>query len=155
MEKHRGAVTEMMQDERTRRAVLASFGLRTSLRAGQVFDELQRWGASQADLALTLIRLRRTAAASALIGRRVPTVCPPALREAPQRRMAADEEDDLLDRVIVSVEPNPRLPTTPAWHRYREFRVGRTLRSCLTRGVTRRDVRGAVRRGWIRTRRPT
>lgn len=55
------------------------------------------------------------------------------------------------DRRIVWVTPNnPRQPGTTAATRWSEFRAGRTVSQLRVRGVTRRDVRAALRHGWIR-----
>lgn len=54
------------------------------------------------------------------------------------------------DPVVVFVARNPRLPTTPAFQRFKEFQVGRTAEQLLRRGVTHRDIREATRAGWVR-----
>lgn len=51
---------------------------------------------------------------------------------------------------ITYVAPNPRHPKTGAHDRYENFRPGRTVDEALARGATRKDLRSAVRRGWIR-----
>jgi hypothetical protein len=55
------------------------------------------------------------------------------------------------DRRITYVHPdNPRQPSTEAHLRWCEYRVGRTVGQLLVRGVTKRDVRRAVAKGWVR-----
>ena len=55
------------------------------------------------------------------------------------------------DRKIVWVqETNPRQPQSDAYHRWAEFKVGRTVAQLRSRGVTRRDLRRAERKNWIR-----
>jgi hypothetical protein len=85
--------------------------------------------------------------AERLIGRRI-TRCPPCLRlPAAQGVPSEREPDDRRMRVLVA--HNPRLPTTPAWHRFRLMRDDMTVRQYLTRGGRRGDIRLAVARGWI------
>jgi hypothetical protein len=105
----------------------------------------------QADLVLALLRGPPTlhAAAEALVGR--PIVRLPPVMPKPLPKLPPPPETPLADRrKVLAVAPNPRLPTTPAFHRYREVRVGRTVAQLLRRGVTRKDVREAVRNGWVR-----
>jgi len=51
--------------------------------------------------------------------------------------------------MIASVARNPRLPTTGAFQRFRVFRPGLTIAQCLARGVKKRDVRSAIKQGYI------
>jgi len=100
----------------------------------------------QATVVLALLRAARLPAAEHLVGKPITRV--PTLRSLSPPLRSPD--DSTLDRrTITRVEPNPRLPTTPAWSRYRLFRVGRTLGEFLLRGGRRGDVRLALRRGWI------
>jgi hypothetical protein len=149
MERHRDVVTRVCQSDGTREAILEHFGLRASLRTGQVFDELQRWGASQADVVLMLVRGGRSEDASILVGRVVPRVCPPCLAGRGEVRRL-EEEDEMLGRVIVWIEPECPRSAATARQRWSALRVGRTVGSALQRGFTRRDLRLATRRGWIR-----
>lgn len=50
---------------------------------------------------------------------------------------------------ITRLAPNPRLPTTAAWGRYRVLKVGMTLDQAYNRGVTKRDIREALRNKWM------
>lgn len=62
-------------------------------------------------------------------------------------RHPADPSSD--DRRVTAVAPNPRLPTTPAFQRYRLIKVGMTIGQLIRRGVTRKDILEAVRAGWV------
>lgn len=110
---------------------------------------LKKRGLGQADLVLSLLRID-TRGSRLLIARilgRPIMMCPgvflswrqngrPLVRRSPR---------------IVSVAPNPRRPNTPAHARYdAAFRTGRTIEEARARGARKRDVRGALRRGWIR-----
>ena len=53
---------------------------------------------------------------------------------------------------IARVLANPRRPRTTAHDRFElAFRPGRTIEEARSRGATRRDVRAALRHGWIET----
>lgn len=102
----------------------------------------------QADLILSLLRIN-TRGSRRLIERvlgRPILLCPgvhlawrvngkPLVRRSPR---------------IVSVVDNPRKPNTTAYDRFgRAFKPGRTVEQCLAHGARKRDLRGALRRGWI------
>ena len=113
---------------------------------------LSHQGLGQADVVLALLRgqdplLHR--AAEALVGRPIYKLPPQTVRELP-KTPAPPEVPPADRRVILEVAPNPRLPTTPAFQRYRLFRRGSTVAQVLMRGVTRKDLREATRGGWIR-----
>lgn len=110
---------------------------------------LSRRGLGQADLVLSLLRID-TRGSRLLIARilgRPIMLCPgvhlawrtngrPLVRRSPR---------------IVFVADNPRRPNTPAHARFdAAFRCGRTVEEARARGARKRDVRGALRRGWIR-----
>lgn len=112
-----------------------------------LYEELVTRGLGQADVVLELLRLSLLPEVEALIGH--PIVRLPARQtrpwpEAPRRLPTPD------DRRIVSVGRNPRLPTTPSFQRFKLFRPGVTLGSAVRRGATRKDIREALRSGWIR-----
>lgn len=114
-------------------------------------------GLGQADLVLCLLRLRDAHAAlrttiedliADLVGHPIEygPACLQCYRSGPTRVVRSRD-----DRRIVYVVPsNPRQPSTEAHLRWCEFRVGRTLGQLYVRGVSKRDVRRAVARGWIR-----
>jgi hypothetical protein len=93
-------------------------------------------------------------ALSTLLGHPV-TVCPPCLsryREEfhPTHPSARARHPD--DRRVLHVDRNPRLPTTPAFDRFRILRPGMSLRTYLTRVGTergRRDIRAWVAEGSV------
>lgn len=111
----------------------------------------------QADLVLCLLRLRDQhwgmrhafeAHITALIGHPicVGPACLQSYRTGPTRVVRSQD-----DRRITYVSPeNPRQPNTEAHMRWCEYRVGRTLGQLYVRGVSKRDVRRAVARGWIK-----
>jgi hypothetical protein len=113
----------------------------------------------QADLVLALLRLRDQrlgnrhllgAYVELLVGHPI-TVAPSCLLKYATNTSYPRVVRSKDDRKITYVAPaNPRAPTTDAYLRWCEFRVGRSLGQLYVRGVTKRDVRKAVRRGWIR-----
>jgi hypothetical protein len=121
------------------RAMTVRFNLQGS---GDLFDELQQSGYGQADLCLELLRLNLIPEVEVLIGKPIQRV-PGFSHCVPLPVVPRVETPD--DRRVVSVVRNPRLPTTPSFHRFQLFRPGVTIRSLLKRGVTRRDIREAAR----------
>jgi hypothetical protein len=108
-------------------------------------------GVGQADVVLALLRSDQEDfrhCAEALVGRPIYRAPRTALPAAPPPRGDSARTGDER-RVTRVVGHNPRLPSTPAWHRHRIFRPGMTVRQFLTRGGRRGDVRLAVRRGWV------
>ncbi len=114
-------------------------------------------GLGQADLVLCLLRLRdahsglRRAAEghiAALVGHAI-TVGPPCLMYY-RASGAPTVRTDLSPRISWVASENPRLPRTEAYLRWADFKIGRTEAQLKLRGVTRRDFRKAVRRGWIK-----
>jgi len=118
-----------------------------------LYSALRARGLSQADVVFSLLRHNAPWAVKAvetLIGRPI-TILPPAV--PPRTPKPATIPPRVGDRrIIVKVERNPRLPTTDSFQRYRELRPGRTLEQCLRRGVTRKDLREAMRSGWVEVR---
>jgi hypothetical protein len=116
---------------------------------------LYQRGLGQADLVLCLLRTDHFMArefVAMLIGHPI-TICTPCLLHyrtnggAPSIR----HPTSALDRRIIFVCPmNPRQPKTEAHLRWQDFKPGRTPRQVMTRGSTKRDVRRALRMGWIR-----
>lgn len=112
----------------------------------------------QADLVLCLLHLydrhhyRLTRAYIHLLVGRPISIGPPCLLRRPLVPFATIPPGPrtLLDRRITAVAPaNPRRVRTAAHGRWDDFMVGRTVGQLLSRGSTRREVRRAVRRGWI------
>lgn len=117
----------------------------------------------QADLVLSLLHIRDSASSAdrrrvlsfyvhRLVGRPILVGESCLLRyrvngHAPTILRTRDPRDRKITWVL---ETNPRQPSTDAHLRWSEFRVGRSVAQLRTRGVTRRDLRRAVRKGWIR-----
>jgi hypothetical protein len=126
-----------------------------------LFDVVRRAGLCQADVVLCLLRINSRAAlrlAERLVGRCI-THCPPCLalfrgplRVAP-RRCAASPDDR---RVVATSAPaavdkrgRRRLLGSPMYARMARVRPGMTLSQVVSRGLTRRDIRIAVKRGYF------
>lgn len=115
-------------------------------------------GLGQADLVLCLLRLRDrhhlrmiNVYVHLLVGRPILIGEPCLLRYATNGRPTATRSPLAEDRRVIYVQPdNPRQPSTEAHGRWREFKVGRSISQLRIRGVTKRDLRRAVRRGWVR-----
>ena len=106
-----------------------------------------RLGFANADVALMLLRLGHRDAAIGILGPRF-VVGPPALsrmREPPP----PPARESRWDRRIRGVAPNPRTPGSDAARRYALLEPGKTLAQCVARGAMKRDVRNAIKRGWI------
>jgi hypothetical protein len=74
-------------------------------------------------------------------------------RVLPPVRMGWPVINQLRTRVrrMRHVAPNPRRLNTPAHERYaRAFRVGRTLEEARIRGATTKDIRQALRMGYVK-----
>ena len=115
-------------------------------------------GLGQADLVLALLRLRDQHAGplgaaceshiATLIGHPI-VRCPSCLqsyRTGPTRVVRSKDDR----RITYVASANPRQPGTCAHLRWCEYKIGRTLGQLHVRGVTKRDVRCAVARGWVR-----
>lgn len=151
---HRLTVAELSANHSLSYLIRDYFGLPI---AHSLLSALVARGLGQADLVLCLLRIRdahsalRTAVEghiTALVGRAI-HACPSCLQlyNKPEIR----PERTLDDRRVTHVSPgNPRQEGTDAHMRWHEFRVGRTIGQLVTRGVTKRDIRRAVRNGWIK-----
>lgn len=126
---------------------LVRYDLRLSERP-MVYALLER-RMGQSDLILSLLRVGTPGARDRvedILGRPI-VLCPCVLLRwringAPPRVARTPR--------IARIVSNPRKPNTGAHARFAQaFRVGRTLEECRAYGATRRDVRSAVRRGWI------
>jgi len=146
--------------EDTLAQVLKALGLPIYPR--QALEVLMAGGMAQADVVLALLRLDTPdarAAAEALLGKPV-TRCPPGLEVYEPRGLYASaqwvlgllgpENRGADARRVIWVAPNPRLPTTPSWYRFRLLHVGITVGQFLIRGGQRRDVRGWSNEGSLR-----
>lgn len=125
------------------RALTVRLGLADDL---PLYDELARARYGQADVVLELLRLDLIPEVEALIGHPITRAPYSPPREPPPRPRPPRLADD---RCVVAVARNPRLPTTPSFQRFQEFKVGVPISSLLRRGVTRRDIREATRNAWV------
>ena len=108
-----------------------------------LYDELEDAGWQQADIVVTLLRSNLLPDVELIMGKRIER-CKGfegyiPLPIAPPRSISPD------DRKVTWVARNPRLPTTPSFQRFQEIKVGLTVSALLRRGVTRRDIREALR----------
>jgi hypothetical protein len=118
-------------------------------------ESIAEQGAGQADVVLGLLRVedpRFTLCAEALVGKPI-THFPPCLR-IPASQMEFMDPVGRERMVIRNIKPNPRLPTTMAFHRYKVFREGMTVQQALVRGAKKRDIRLAERKGWVQLEMP-
>jgi hypothetical protein len=127
-----------------------------------LFDVMSRAGLCQADVVLCLLRINSRAAlrlAERLVGRCI-THCPPCLAlfrgplRAPPRRSVVSTPDDRRVAAVsapVSVDQRGRrrLLGSPMYARMAQVRPGMTLAQAVSRGLTRRDIRIAVKRGYF------
>lgn len=122
-----------------------------------VYPQLRSRGYFTADVVLTLLAIGTAdarAGAQAIIGKPI-EVC----RPGPHYRETVSVIDQIASlpetvppadrRKVLSVERNPRLPTTDSFQRYKHFRPGRTVAQLIGLGVTRKDLREALREGWV------
>lgn len=147
LERYKQPVNDVAKPVRI--AVLKYFGLDFWIASPRIrlWGILRNRKISQADLILALLRINTTAslrAAESIIGKPI-THCPPCL--VLQNPTVAQR--GLPEARVVSVAPNPRHPKSGAYHRYENFRRGLTISQLIIRGVTKRDIRGVIRRKWV------
>ena len=122
-------------------------------------DVLRRAGLNQADVVLCLLRLdtrQSLALASRLVGRPV-TYCPPMLAMARGPRPVGRRADLKDDRVVLNVVPpsvkdsrsSRRLLSAPIYERLSAIKVGMRVSQLYARGVRQKDIRIALRRGYV------
>jgi hypothetical protein len=120
-----------------------------------LFDLCREAGLGQADLVISLVRAHSAEADAAierLIGR-------PILRLPPQRRdyrrpkiVSRTGDDRLVTAFSIgatTLRGGAILPGSPMYDRLAVIRPGMSLLGLVARGVSRRDIRIAVRRGWL------
>lgn len=121
-----------------------------NLGSGPLIVSLYRAGLGQADVVLALLKINSDCARRAverLVGRPI-TVCPSCLLIYDYNRSRPKLGSQ---PVITWVMRSPPLrSSTKIAACYPEFRVGRTREQLVCRGVSRGDIRRAVRRGWIK-----
>lgn len=120
-------------------------------RRGSLFDAAGEAGLCQADLVLVLLQRGHLSAAEHLVGRSIKRAPPIKLRGAPPPKLGPD---DRRVRVL-------RRPTQGEDGRKRELNTaiyvrldlllkdGQPLRRALDRGVSRKDVQVALKRGYM------
>lgn len=111
---------------------------------------LRRAGLGQADIVLCMMRIntrRSREIAEALIGRpiTVAQACRLTWQSNTQRPTVRRQPVITWICPDVSIRRRTRLAAA-----FQEFRVGRTREQLMSRGVSRGDLRRAIRRGWIR-----
>ena len=158
MKKHSRTVACINRDRLTKYLIRDYFQLSTKT---TLMASLLDRGLGQADLVLCLLHLRDRARGDhyrvlthyihRVVGKPI-LVGPPCLLRyhinghAPRVARAVTG-----DRKILWVTPaNPRQTGTQAHLRWSEFRIGRTISQLRKRGVTKRVLRKAERKGWIR-----
>lgn len=130
----------------TRRDIALYFSI--ALCGRLLSERLAENALGQADCVLALLRLDRMMEVEWLLGRRI-VHCPAAHKPAFLPSGSDLEVRSGDDRRIARVGVNTALPTTGKFYRWRIFRPGMTVGQAIVRGVTRRDVRLALRRGMI------
>lgn len=153
LEKYRDASASIRGDLR---AYLVDYFELSRRSRRSLFDLCREAQLSQADVVVALVRAHRSDADDSierLIGR-------PILRLPPQRRdyrrpvVRSRTGDDRLVTAFqigdVTLRGGAILPGSPMYDRLSVVKPGMSLLGLLARGVTRRDVRIAARRGWLR-----
>lgn len=104
----------------------------------------------QADLVLCLLRIGTRVArefVERLIGKPINVSRPAEL--VYRHNTSAPARVARVPRIISVIRENPCRRSTRFYNNFFHFRVGRTLAQLVARGVTRRELRLAQRRGWI------
>lgn len=119
-------------------------------RRGSLFDAAAAAGLCQADLVLLLLQQGHLSAAEHLVGRRIKRGKPIKRRGAPPPRLGPDDR-----RVRVLCRPSEfegakrQLKTAIYVRLDMLLKDGQPLRRALARGVRRKDVQVAIRRGYM------
>lgn len=147
----RATVTRYMVE----RGMLPGDVCQTGLHRAMVLSRL-----CQADVVLCLLRLntaRSLRAAELVVGRPI-TRCPSGLRlrrEAERRLRLSVEADERLEHVVSVTQPSAResgarrFLGAALYARLSVVRAGMTVSQMLARGVRRRDILLATRRGYL------
>lgn len=135
-------MSDTLRDEILRRVDATLWTGRREVRLSGI---LEARGYEQGEIVLMLLKIdgrEARALVESLVGRRITVAAMRRVEPPPQR---AEREPD--DRRVLRVIRNTRLPATRAYSRMSLARAGMTVRQLLSRGVTRRDLRIARRRG--------
>lgn len=114
-----------------------------------LYVSLRRRGLGQADLVVCLLRLNSRYSvhfAERLIGKPI-TRAPACLLR--YRTNGGPPRVLRQPRVVWVAPTNPCQRQTDLRLRFDHFQPGRTMEQLLVRGLSRRDIRTAVRRGWV------
>jgi len=96
-------------------------------------------------LALLSANTRETLGiAEGIIGKAI-TRCPTVQPPDPRQSILAPRKEPVVSKVV----RNPCLPTTRAFQRFKEVKVGRTREQLLSRGVTTRDLSVWKKAGYL------
>lgn len=123
-----------------------------NLKRGTLAPLLRRAGLGHADLVLCLLRLGELDYVERLIGKPITYGVSFSIRRSSRGGHTVSE--DKSPRITFVQPTNPRATNTKAHDRYSIFRVGRTESQLRARGVTRKDIRKALRWGWIKMETP-
>lgn len=151
LRKYSTAVVKLSSHHELKSFIRSYFGMpaNVSLTSGMIDRNL-----CQADIVLALLRSDHRDArhyVELFLGHPISVAPPVSLRWTHNtQRPTVLRVSHPLDRRISYVCPgNPRQPQTDAYLRWRDVRPGRTLRELVTRGHKKRDLRHALKRGWI------
>lgn len=152
LRKHAAVIGRINNDPQIKSKILQYFGIVRS--PEYLTPVLYQRGLGQADLVLCLLRIggaRARVYVEQLIGHSI-TIGPPCLllyrtngKPRPAHQRAADDR-----KVIFVVPGNPRVSNTGAALRWNEVKLGKTVSQLRSRGVWKRDIRIALKRGWIK-----
>lgn len=121
------------------------------------YDVLERAGLCQADAVLCCLRLntdRSLGLAEKLVGKRI-TRCPSALRgwhwkpHDTQKKEGDERTVTTVRRPEAREKGRRRLLRSPLYDRLSRARVGMSVSALVARGLRRRDLRIALRRGYL------
>lgn len=158
LRRHATTIAMICRDTHVRPSVFEYF----SLPAGRsLMSCLVERKLGQADLVLCLLHLRDRSRAPSrllnfyierLVGRSISVgpSCTLLWRHNSQSPVVTRPPSGYERKITFVVDHNPRQRGTDAHERWSCVRPGRTLAQLLVRGFRRRDVRVALRRGWIR-----
>lgn len=121
-------------------------------RRGSLFDAAVERGLCQADLVLRLLEAGHLSAAEHLVGRKITRGAPIKRRGAPPPRLGPDDRRvRVLRRPANGEDGRKRELNTAIYVRLNLLlKEGQPLRRALDRGVRRKDVSLAVKRGYMR-----
>jgi hypothetical protein len=134
--------------------------LRGDVPGSSFVDVLRRARLCQADVVLCLLRLdsrQSFSLASRLVGRPV-TYCPPVLALVRGPTPISKFAKLKSDRIVLSVVPpstkdarsKRRLLVSPIYERIARIKVGMSVNQLMAHGVRQKDIRIALKRGYVK-----